>query len=233
MKLLEPTIQDDLRAISNATRLNSLQRCTSLYGQSQAVEFLFLIEEGLVKLTRSNERGEKIILAVSGPGQLVGEEALSQDSQQHYTDAMALTTVSVTRIPRSELHEALARNPALGTALVGYLLSRKLDLAAKVELLCLHDVEYRILHYISELSTLLPSSENGNGRQIPITQLELADLVGATRETTSTTLNQLERRGLVKLSRRLLTVPSPETLLEAALSHSDAPLAATVNGTQP
>ncbi len=232
MKLLESTIQDDLRAISDATRLNSLQRCTSLYAQSQAVEFLFLIEEGLVKLTRSNDRGEKIILAISGPGQLVGEEALASESQQHYTDAMALTPVSVTRIPRAALHEALAQSAALGTALVGYLLTRKLDLAAKVELLCLHDVEYRILHYVTELSSLLPPSENGNGRQIPITQLELADLVGATRETTSTTLNQLERRGLLKLSRRLLTVPSPETLLDAASSQSAAPAAAAANGTQ-
>jgi hypothetical protein len=40
--------------------------------------------------------------------------------------------------------------------------------------------------------------------------------VGATRETTSTTLNQLERRGLVKLSRRLLTIPSPSLLRSVA-----------------
>ena len=91
-------------------------------------------------------------------------------------------------------------------------------LAQKVELLCLHDVEYRILHYLAELSAIVKPLNDGGGYQLPITQLELADLIGATRETTSTTLNQLERRGLVKLSRRLLTIPSPVTLRTAAVA---------------
>jgi len=69
----------------------------------------------------------------------------------------------------------------------------------------------------------LPQPPNGDGYQIPITQLELADLIGATRETTSTTLNQLERRGLLKLSRRLLTVPSPRELRNAAMARSAMP----------
>ena len=85
-----------------------------------------------------------------------------------------------------------------------------------MELLCLHDVEYRILHYLAELSKLVKPLENGEGYPLPITQLELADLIGATREPTSTTLNQLERRWLLKLSRRLLTISSPVTLLSAA-----------------
>lgn len=100
--------------------------------------------------------------------------------------------------------------------LLDYLLTQKAKLAEKVELLCLHDVEYRILHYLAELCTLVPPSGDANEYQVPITQLELADLIGATRETTSTTLNQLERRGLVKLSRRMLTVSTP-AVLRAAL----------------
>ncbi len=81
-------------------------------------------------------------------------------------------------------------------------------------------MEYRILHYLGELSRLVKPLVDGEGHQIPITQLELADLIGATRETTSTTLNQLERRGLVKLSRRMLTVPSPSALQGAALARA-------------
>ena len=59
---------------------------------------------------------------------------------------------------------------------------------------------------------------DGNGEERPwaLWVGSVADLIGATRETTSTTLNQLERRGLLKLSRRLLTISSPLTLLSAA-----------------
>jgi DNA-binding IclR family transcriptional regulator len=65
--------------------------------------------------------------------------------------------------------------------------------------------------------------------QLPLTQAELADLVGATRETTSTTLNQLERRGLIKLSRRLLTIPAPSLLLSAAAAPNPAAQAAAAS----
>jgi CRP-like cAMP-binding protein len=230
VSLLTSDVQDQLRALPDVSRLGSVQRCASLYTQSQPADSIFLIDEGLVKLTRMDGSGGKIILSICGPGQLVGEETLSQEPQSYYTEATAITSGSFHRVPRQPLLEALQVNSRLGSALVDYLLNRKLQLAEKVELLCLHDVEHRILHYLAELSLLLPAMPNGDGHQIPITQLELADLIGATRETTSTTLNQLERKGLLKLSRRLLTIPSPESLRHAA-SARIPPLTSTANGT--
>jgi CRP/FNR family transcriptional regulator len=198
------------------SRLTSLRRSTSIFLQHQATDSLYFIEDGLVKLTRTNDRGNRIILAILGPGHLIGDEVLSEESQTYYADAEVLTAANLVRITREALKRALASDPELASALLAYAIQRKIDLAQKVELLCLHDVEYRIMHYLAELSGSVKPLEDGEGYQLPITQLELADLIGATRETTSTTLNQLERRGLVKLSRRLLTIPSPVTLRNAA-----------------
>ena len=230
MNLLRSTAQDQLRAIPEVSRLTSLARCTSLYTQSQPVDALYLIEEGLVKLTRVNEAGGKIILSVRGPGQLVGEESLSDEAQAYHTEAVVLTSATVSRIPQKALLRELYTSVGLAGALVEHVLKGKFDLAEKVELLCLHDVEHRILHYLSQLAALLPAVPGEDGSRIPITQLELADLIGATRETTSTTLNQLERRGLVKLSRRLLIVPSRD-LLTQAVPPSPVSESVSANGT--
>ena len=200
------------------TRLASLRRSTSLFSQDQAGDSVYLIDEGLVKLTRMNNRGNRIILTIRGPGELAGEEALADTRPTYYTDAEVLTTATIFRIPRALLSRAVTSNPEVAASLMTYLLEKRLALAEKVELLCLHDVEYRILHYLAALSTLVKPLEDGSGHQVPITQLELADLIGATRETTSTTLNQLERRGLVKLSRRMLTIPSPNAVRGAAMA---------------
>jgi CRP/FNR family transcriptional regulator len=177
---------------------------------------VYFIDEGLVKLTRTNGRGNRIILTIRGPGHLAGEEAIGEIPEPYSTEAEVLTTATVFRIPRDVILRALPQNTELTSSLIGYLLDRRLALAEKVELLCLHDVEYRILHYLADLSALVRPQEDGEGYQLPITQLELADLIGATRETTSTTLNQLERRGLLRLSRRMLTIPSPGELRSAA-----------------
>ena len=155
-------------------------------------------------------------MSICGPGHLLGEEVLSEDGSTYHTEAEVLSPATLYRIPREPLKRLIASNPDLALAIISHLLEHKLVLAEKVELLCLHDVEYRILHYLAELSKLVKPLDSGEGYPLPITQLELADLIGATRETTSTTLNQLERRGLLKLSRRLLTISSPLTLLSAA-----------------
>lgn len=207
--------------LQEATCLSSLRRFTSLFMQSQTADALFFIDDGLVKLTRTNNAGDKIILAICGPGDLIGEEAMAIETASYQADAEVLAPATLYRIPREPLKRVLVQNGELACAIIDFLLNRRQLLAQKVELLCLHDVEYRILHYLADLAELVGRNalEEYN---LPITQAELADLIGATRETTSTTLNQLERRGLIKLSRRLLTIPSPALLRESILETNTA-----------
>lgn len=229
MTPLSSAVRNALVSAPDTTRLSSLRRSTTLFSQGQPAEAIFFIEDGLVKCTRTNDHGGRIILSICGPGHLVGEEALSEEVRKYYTDSEVLSTANIYRLTRETMANTLAGNSDIGKAVTAYLIQRKLGLALKVELLCLHDVEYRILHYLAELSALVKPMQDADGYQVPITQLELADLIGATRETTSTTLNQLERRGLVKLSRRLLTIPSPHTLREAATAKTAPENSASVS----
>lgn len=220
MTPLASVVRSALSSLPEASRLASLRRSTSLFSQGQAADSIYFIEDGLVKLTRTNDHGGRIILAICGPGHLIGDEALSEETPEYYSEAEVLSTANLLRVPREAMGQAVSHSPELSAAMITHLLQRKRILAIKVELLCLHDVEYRILHYLAELSALVKPLDGEEGYQVPITQLELADLIGATRETTSTTLNQLERRGLVKLSRRLLTIPNPVTLRNAAVARA-------------
>jgi CRP/FNR family transcriptional regulator, cyclic AMP receptor protein len=214
---LAPFLRSSLLHLPEVTRLTSLRRSTRIYSQDQVANFLYLVDEGLVKLTRTNESSNQFILSFRGPNAILGEEALSTQERVYHCEAEAVSaSCSVYKIPYQLLSDAITSNEAMSKAFMNYLLCRKLEMAKKVELLCLHDVEYRILHYLAELSWLVKPEADGTPHELPITQLELADLICATRETTSTTLNQLERRGLVKLSRRLLSIPSPAELREAA-----------------
>jgi CRP-like cAMP-binding protein len=213
---LDPELKRSLLQIPEVSYLRELRRSTILFSQNQPTDSLYLLEEGLVKLTRTNEVGGRIILSIRGPGDLLGEEVLAEPQQGFYTEAEVLTNATVAQIPRDGLKQSFTGNSNIALPLINYILQRRNALAVKIELLCLNDVEHRVLHYLAELSSLVTPEESENGYQIPMTQLELADLVGATRETTSTTLNQLERRGLIKLSRRMLIVPSPEKLQATA-----------------
>ncbi len=219
---LANAVRNSLLVAPEVSRLSHVRRSTALFSQGQMADAVYFIEEGLVKLTRTSDAGGRIILTIRGGGHLVGEEALVLEASPYYAEAEVLTAATICRIPRDVVFRSLHTDPQFTSELLSYLLKRRLALAEKVELLCLRDVEYRILHYLAELSELVKPNEDGEGHQLPITQLELADLIGATRETTSTTLNQLERRGLLKLSRRMLTIPSPSTLISAAAAYENS-----------
>jgi CRP/FNR family transcriptional regulator, cyclic AMP receptor protein len=216
----DPLIRQIVLQIPEVESMLDLRRSTILFSQDQPADSIYYLEEGLAKMTRTNAAGDHIILAIRGRGDLIGEELLASDEPRYQTEVEILTPANVYRIPRKALRDALANRADWGLSFVSYVLQCKLVLARKVELLCLHDVEYRVLHFLADLADLVKPAGDGSGSQIPITQLELADLVGATRETTSTTLNQLERKGLIKLSRRMLTVPSRDVLLSAARARS-------------
>ena len=75
-------------------------------------------------------------------------------------------------------------------------------------------MKQRIVYYLNELARINPGADP-SGSVIHISQNELASLVGATRETTSTTLNSLARQGIIVLGHRLVMIPSLETMREA------------------
>lgn len=214
MSALPAIARSVLAPLPEVTRLSGVRRSTVLFQQGQQPDSLYLIEDGLVKLTRFSRSGSRIILTICGPGYIVGEEVLCDGTESYYAEAEVLTEATVLQVPDRILGTAMAQTPELASAITGAIIQQKRALAEKVETLCLHDVEYRILFYLAELTHLV-TPQAGDSYSLPITQLELADLIGATRETTSTTLNQLERRGLIRLSRRLLTIPSPSSLLSA------------------
>jgi CRP/FNR family transcriptional regulator, cyclic AMP receptor protein len=110
-------------------------------------------------------------------------------------------------------------HPGLWRAVSELLITRKRELEKKIELLCLQDVEYRILYYLAELSNRF-GVKNGPEVSVPLSQGELGSLIGATRETTSTTLNTLARRGLIRLGRRQLILTSVDEVVNAAKERS-------------
>jgi CRP/FNR family transcriptional regulator len=225
MITLAARVRSILLSGQEVSRLGPIRRGTSLFSQGQPAEDIYFIEDGLIKLTRTTDTGNKFISAIYGPGQLIGEESVGENLPLHYSLAETLTAATVYRVPCDVLKRLVSVNPEVCSAFITYLLQRTRTIDEKGELLSLYDVEYRILHYLANLAQLVKPVQEDLGYQLPLTQLELADLVGATRETTSTTLNLLERRGLIKLSRRLMTVNSPTILMDAArdrLTHANA-----------
>jgi CRP-like cAMP-binding protein len=212
---LAAVVRNEVIGQNGVTKFSPNRRFATVYSEGSPADTIFFIDSGLVKIFKRGPDNKEIILQIVGTGEMFGEQALGSEPGRNIA-AEVLQEGVIYIIPRDIFLRACEKRPELWREISVVLTARKRQLEKKIELLCLHDVEYRILYYMAELARMFGAKSNGSEYSIPLSQGELASLIGATRETTSTTLNTLARRGLIKLGRRQLIVPSVDGVLAAA-----------------
>lgn len=213
MHNIAEAVQAFLLPLPGTTRL-LLRRKAELFIYGQNADALYFIERGLVKVDRPAEGDQCVTLNLCGVGELIGEESLVPH-QSYVTQAEALTPLVVFRVPSNQVLEAAASNPRLAMFLLQAALRRKQGLERRLELVAAHDVEKRILLCLADFADRGEREADGSF-SLPLTQRDIANLIGATRETTSLMLNQMERNGLLSLARGKVTIPSAHQLRNAA-----------------
>ena len=218
---LTATVRTELIHLDGVTKFSPNRRFATIYSEGSPADSIFFLDSGLVKIYKRGEDTKEVILQIVGAGELFGEQAIATEANRTIA-AEVMQEGVIYAIPRGIFLGVCERRPELWRDISALLVARKRELEKKIELLCLHDVEYRILYYMAELARVFGATSNGCECSIPLSQGELASMIGATRETTSTTLNTLARQGVIRLGRRQLIVPSIDGVLAAANHKSKA-----------
>jgi len=210
---LASAIREDLLSAEGVRRVVLSRRSSAIFSCGSPASHLYFLESGLVKIERAADVNREILVTVAAAGDIFGEQAIAGEGV--YTScARVLESGNAYSIPAETFQRCCERRPEMWRLVVQYLLQRNEELERKIEHLCHSDVRERLLYYLEELARLTPSHDPA-GNIIHISQNELASLVGATRETTSTTLNALARRGLISLGHRTVQIPSLDMLRES------------------
>jgi CRP-like cAMP-binding protein len=196
-------------------RLEGHKRNATIFHPGQSGRSFYFVRSGSVKLLRRGANSRELLLTLVHPGEIFGQEALLTKPVRREL-AQIGDPGEVFDIPCDTFRNFASHELRAWPAMTQYLLARQVQLEKRIESLLLHDVERRILAVLHELAGR--NRRRAQSFSIELSQRELAALVCATRETTSTLLNSLERRGLVELGRRRLTVNSVAALRHALQS---------------
>ncbi len=211
---VSPLIREDLVNLPGAARLQGT-RFRSIFEEGDSPDHLYLVESGLAKLSICVGDRKEIVLGVVAPGQFAGLASVVLGTPRT-SRAVFLTEAIAVEIPRTSFLEYCEENPSFWRSLTETLAHRQNDLYRKIQLLVLHDVEYRLLQCLLELAEVCgPDEPDGRIHSIPLSQEDVAVIIGATRETTSNKLNVLARRNLVILGRRRVVISSLEAVRQA------------------
>lgn len=187
-------------------------RFLEIFREGDESSFLYLLESGLVKICARGSGDQEIVLRVLGPGGVFGLAGLLGDSPRT-AHAVALSRVNIMAVPRGAVLDYCRHHPDFWAFLAKLLADHQAGLYRKIRMLVLHDVRYRLLSCLIELSEICgPDAPGSPIYSIPLSQEDLALIIGATRETTSNKLNELARRKLVILGRRRVVIGSLDNL---------------------
>lgn len=191
--------------LASMTRME-LQRGNVLFDEGQPGDRLYVISEGKIKLGRSSGDGRENLLAVLGPGEMFGELSLF-DPGPRSLSASAVSDSVLYELGHSALVAALEENPKVAKHLLTALARRLRRTNEALADLVFSDVPGRVAKALLDLSTRF-GEEVDEGVRVAhdLTQEELAQLVGASRETVNKALADFAGRGWVRREGRAVVL---------------------------
>lgn len=203
-------------ALAEAMTAVSLGRGATLFREGDAGNQLFVVVSGKIKLGRSGSGGRENLLAVLGPGQMFGELSVF-DPGPRSTTATAVTACQLRVLEHSDLSTWLAKHPEVGYGLLGQLAKRLRRTNEVVADLVFSDVPGRVAKALLDLADRFGEPQAG-GLVVnhDLTQEELAQLVGASRETVNKALADFATRGWLRLEPRSVTIIDVERVKRRA-----------------
>ena len=193
-----------------------LSRGEHLFMEGDDGDALYVVIEGKVKLTRAAPDGRENLLSVIGPGEMFGELSLF-DPRPRTSSASAVTDASLASLKHEALIPWLRERPDVSLHMLRQL-ARRLRRANDVNAdLVFTDVPGRVAENLLDLAERFGNQES-DGLHVhhDLTQEELAQLVGASRETVNKALADFAARGWLQISARSVLILDQERLRKRA-----------------
>lgn len=182
--------------------LQELKKGQTLFKEGQTGDRLYLVKSGKVKLSHASGDGRESVFMVLGPGDMFGELSLFDPGPRTST-AIAVTDSEILGLGHSDLKPWLQDRPEVAQALLQALAHRLRRTSETMSDLVFADVPGRVAKALLELGEKF-GSKTGTGLSVhhDLTQEELAQLVGASRETVNKALADFATRGWIRLETR-------------------------------
>ncbi len=202
--------------VGAAMTTRTVDRGHVVFKEGDTGDRLFIVLDGKVKISRSAADGRENLLAVLGPGEMFGELSLFDPGPRTAT-ASAVTESALASLDHDDLRPLLLAQPAVAVQLLAALAQRLRRTNEAMADLVFSDVPGRVAKALLDLAERFGDPEQEGVRvRHDLTQEELAQLVGASRETVNKALSEFANRGWLRLEGRSVLLLDQERLARRA-----------------
>lgn len=210
--VFEQLTEEDAASLSSAVQSRPYRKGERIFREGERSDRLFIVNDGIVKLSKLSEEGKEQIIRFLFPGDFFGQFALLQE-KNHYADAEALSPAVICTIRKQDFLPIMAQNAKLAYRFLLAVSERLAQADDWMGTLRLMDTERRLA------KLLMAFYERNDGQteiRLPVQKKELAALIGTTPETLSRKLAELDQRGILAVARSRIVILQPKRLSELA-----------------
>jgi CRP-like cAMP-binding protein len=187
-----------------------------LFHHGDPSDFAVFLISGWVKVSIDSLNGHEALLAIRGPGDVLGELA-AIDGRPRSATVRTLVPTRASVLPADRLVSRLRQRPDIAIALLGYVSDRLRDSDSRRARLGAHTVPERLAAYLVELAQRHGTAvADGTEIDMPLSQRELAGAIGASREAIARCLRILRERRVIVTRRRRVVILEPDVLRSMA-----------------
>ncbi len=208
-----------LRGVSQpaAHRFNAMMRTTRrrrgewIFVLGDPADSIYFLQTGRMKIIAVGEDGQEVLHEIIGPGEIFGDTSAILGIPRT-TSAQTLEPSLLCEMSRKDFESLLTTYPEISLQLLKSLgLRLKKSEAHLLNIIC-KDVSTRVREALLELIDFEPGAESNRPVRIGITQQDLANLIGASRQKTWRALKELQDLGVLRLKYRSILVTAPDRL---------------------
>jgi CRP-like cAMP-binding protein len=203
--------REELERISRVSVARSFPAGVRVFHEGDRSDACYLVRSGDLRVTREHPDGRAIALATLGPGDLFGELAML-DGKARSASVETLSDAELLALPAADVRRLLADHPEISVKLIAALTRRLRETNERVARQSFQTVPSRVAGVLTQLIAEESAPTGRQGITIRMTQADLAQLAGTSRESVSRFLATLERAGVVRVGRGRVTVLEPRRL---------------------
>ncbi len=191
-----------IREVEASCFSREFSRGEVVYLPSDMSDSVLLLARGRVRIYHVTSEGKQAILSFIEPGEMFGELSLfNPDRRDEYAEAAGQSLVVL--MPRDTIYSLMTRHPQISYSLTKLYGLRLRRIERRLKSLLYRSSRDRLVHLLLELAEKYGQQTN-NGLMIDlrISHQEMASTIGATRETVTITLGELQSEGLIEVHRR-------------------------------
>jgi CRP/FNR family cyclic AMP-dependent transcriptional regulator len=199
--LLAPLEDQTLRRIAETGVVRAFPRNTVLINEGDVGDSLYVVLSGRVKVYSSNESGREFVIDFHGPGEYVGE--MSLDGAPRSASVMTVEPTTCAVVNRAQFRDFVLAHPDFAMHLIERLIHRVRVTTGNLKSLALSDVYGRLVRLLNTLA------QEVDGKSVVperLTQQEIADRVGASRDMIGKLMKDLVAGGYLAVEDRTITI---------------------------